>query len=153
MLGPYSHQVSTRLLRLFSPWVFTLALSPWRFWVFTQPLWGWGILPTRHLFPPGTHWNWVLPNSLLLDDVGHLFVETCESWAYLMVQAGPLVFEVPRSLHIVSNASGRLSFVPWWLWPHWHFSQHASAVVSGLLPYWLRGGYSTLAIELICGLE
>ena len=43
---------------------------------------------------------------MLFDDVGHLFAKTCESRAYLTVQVGPLVSEVPRSLHIVSNASG-----------------------------------------------
>ena len=54
-------------------------------------------------------------NALLFIDVYCLSGETCELRTYSMVQARSLVSEVAESLHIVSNASKWLPFVPWWL--------------------------------------
>ena len=53
LLSNYSHRVSTRLLRLFSPWVFTLTLSSWSLRVFTCSLRGKRTSPIRHLIPFG----------------------------------------------------------------------------------------------------
>ena len=54
-------------------------------------------------------------NALLFVDACSLSAGTCELRAYLMVQAGPLVSEVPKSLYTVTSASKRLPFVPRWL--------------------------------------
>ena len=42
-----------------------------------------------------------------------------------------------------------LPLVPWWLWQQLHFAWHVSIVVSGLLPQWLRVGYSASTLELV----
>ena len=153
LLGPYSHQISTYLLRLFSPQVFTLTSSPWSSWVFTRPLWGQGTSPTRHLVPLGARWNCVLrvtlcPLTMLVifyQDlwVSHLFDGLSWASGFWGAQEFTHYVKCIRVTSIRSMVALTASI----------FSQHASATMFVLLPQWLRGGYFVLALELECGLE